>query len=61
MIGWKRNTYWLLVGNHDGRRSLGRPRHMWMDDIRRNLREIGLGAMDLIDVVQSKGLVRGLL
>jgi hypothetical protein len=31
------------VGKPDGKRPLGKPRHRWEDEIRIDLREIGLG------------------
>jgi hypothetical protein len=30
-MGEKRNAYRLVVGKLEGRRPLGRPRHMWLD------------------------------
>jgi hypothetical protein len=39
--GAKSNAYRLLVGKPEGKRSLGRPRHMWVDTIKMDLREIG--------------------
>jgi hypothetical protein len=38
-MGEKRNTYRLLVGKPEGKRSLGRPRHRWVD-IRMDLGEV---------------------
>jgi hypothetical protein len=35
-----------LVGRPEGRRLLGRPRRRWVDDIKMDLREIGLGDVD---------------
>jgi hypothetical protein len=32
--GEKRNVYRLLIGNQEGKRPLGRPRHRWMDNIK---------------------------
>jgi hypothetical protein len=40
-MGEKRNAYRLLVGKPEGKRPLGRPRRMWMDNIRMNLGEVG--------------------
>jgi hypothetical protein len=37
-----RNAYKILVGEPEGQRSLGRPRHKWEDNIKMNLREMGL-------------------
>jgi hypothetical protein len=47
--GEKRNTYRILVG----KRPLGRPRCRWEDNIRMDLREIGWGGMDWIDLAQD--------
>jgi hypothetical protein len=33
-MGEKRNVYRLLVGKPEGKRPLGRPRSMWMDNIK---------------------------
>jgi hypothetical protein len=35
----KRNTYRLLVGEPEGKRTLGRPRHRWVVNIKMNLGE----------------------
>jgi hypothetical protein len=37
----KRNLYWLLVGNSEGKRPIGRPRRKWVDNIRMDLRDMG--------------------
>jgi hypothetical protein len=33
----------ILVGRPEGRRTLGRPRHRWDDNIKMNLQEVGWG------------------
>ena len=40
----ERNTYEVLVGKPEGKRTLARPRHRWQDDVRVDLQEIGGGA-----------------
>jgi hypothetical protein len=45
-IGEKRNAYRILVGKPEGKIPLGRPRCMWVDNIKINLRQIGWGGMD---------------
>jgi hypothetical protein len=40
-VGDKRNANMILVGNPEGKRPLGRPRSRWVDNIIRDLREIG--------------------
>jgi hypothetical protein len=41
--GKKRNAYRLLVGKPEGKRPLGRPRRRWVDNIRMDLGELGMG------------------
>jgi hypothetical protein len=35
-MGEKRGAYRILVGRHEGRRPLGRPRRQWEDNIKMN-------------------------
>jgi len=42
-ISEKRGEYRILVGKPEGRRPLGRPRRRWVDNIRMDLQEVGLG------------------
>jgi hypothetical protein len=53
-MGEKRNAYKILVGKTEGKRSLGRPRRGWMDNIKMDLREIGWDGMDWIDLAQDR-------
>jgi hypothetical protein len=46
-----RGVYMVLVGKHEGKRPLGRPRRRW-EDIRMDLQEVGCGEMDLIELAQ---------
>jgi hypothetical protein len=39
-MGEKSNAYRLLVATPEGRRSLGRPRYRWVDNIRMYLVEV---------------------
>jgi hypothetical protein len=57
----KRNAYWILVGKPEGKRPLGRPRRRWEDNIRMDLREIGWGGMDWIDLAQDRDQWRALV
>jgi hypothetical protein len=43
-----------LVRKLEGRRPLGRPRHKWEDNIRRDLTEIGWEGVDWIHLVQDR-------
>jgi hypothetical protein len=40
-VGAKRSAYRILVGKPEGKRPLGRPRHMWVDNIKVDIRELG--------------------
>jgi hypothetical protein len=42
-MGEKRGAYRILVGRPEGRRSLGRPRRRWEDNITMDLEEVGWG------------------
>jgi hypothetical protein len=52
--GEKRNAYRTLVGRPEGKRSLGRPRRRWVDNIKIDLREVQWGGMDWIDLPQDR-------
>jgi hypothetical protein len=43
-----------LVGKPEGKRKLKRSRYMWEDNIRMDLREIGLEVVDWIHLVQDR-------
>jgi hypothetical protein len=43
-----------LVGNPEGRRPLGRPRRRWVDNIKMDLRDVGWGGRDWIDLAQDR-------
>jgi hypothetical protein len=52
--GEKRNAYRILVGKPEGKRTLGRTKRRWMDNIKIDLREIRCDVMDWIDVAQDR-------
>jgi hypothetical protein len=56
---WK--TYRILVGKPDGKRSLGRPRRRWVDNIKIHLRELGWNGMEWIDLTQDRNQWRALV
>jgi hypothetical protein len=49
-MGEKRNVYKLLVGEPEGKRTLGRPRRRWIDNIKIDLLEIGVNVVDWIGI-----------
>jgi hypothetical protein len=52
-MGEERKLYKVLVGKPEGKRPLGRPRRRWEDGIRMDLKEIGMGVVDLIRLSQD--------
>jgi hypothetical protein len=60
-MGEKRNVYSLLVGKPEGRRPIGRPRRRWMNEIKKDLLEIGLNVVDWIGLAQDRYRWRALL
>jgi hypothetical protein len=48
-MGEKRNAYRILVGQPEGKRTLGRPRCRWVGNIKIDLREIGWDGLDRSD------------
>jgi hypothetical protein len=49
-----RNAYIIFVGKSEGNRPIGRPKHRWEDNIRRDLREIGWEDTDSIHLAQDR-------
>jgi hypothetical protein len=43
--GEGRNVYRVSVGKPEGKRSLGRPRCRWEDNIKMDLQEVGCGVL----------------
>jgi hypothetical protein len=50
----------ILVGNSERKRQLGRPRHRWVHNIKKDLREIEWGGMNWIDLDQDRNQYRAL-
>jgi hypothetical protein len=57
----KRNVYRLLVGNPEGKRLLGRPKHRWIDNIKMDLLEIGSSVVDWIGLAEDRYRWRALV
>jgi hypothetical protein len=53
-MGERRGAYRALVGKPEGRRPLGRPRRRWEDNIKMDLREVGWGGIDWINLAQDR-------
>jgi hypothetical protein len=53
-MGEGRGIYRVLVGRAEGKRSLGRPRHRWEDNIKMDLRETGISVGNWIQLAQDR-------
>jgi hypothetical protein len=60
-MGEGRGVYRVLVGKLERRRPLGRPRRRWEDNIRMDLREVGCGCVDWIELAQDRDRWRALV
>jgi hypothetical protein len=60
-MGERGGEYRALVGKPEGRRPLGRPRRRWEDNIKMDLREVGWGGMDWINLPQDRDRWRALV
>jgi hypothetical protein len=49
-----RGVYRVLVGRPEGKRPLGRPRRRWEDNIKMDLREIGIDGANWIRLAQDR-------
>jgi len=52
-MGEERGVYRVLLGKPEGKRTLGRSRRRWMDNIRMDQQEVGCGYMDWIGLAQD--------
>jgi hypothetical protein len=60
-MGEKKNVYRLLVGKPEGKRPIGRPRRRWVNNIKLDLLEIGLGVVGWIGLAQDRYRWRALV
>jgi len=60
-MGEGRGVYRVLVGKPKERRPLGRPRHRWENNIRMDLREVGWGCVDWMELAQDRDRWRALV
>jgi hypothetical protein len=51
-MGDRRGAYMVLVDRPEGKRSLGRPRSRWEDNIKKDLQEVGYGGMEWMEGAQ---------
>ena len=49
-----RSAFKILIGTHTGKRPLGRPRCRWEDNIRMDVKEIGINTRNWVDSAQDR-------
>jgi len=60
-MGQGRGLYRVLVGKLEGKRPLGRPRRRWENNIKMDLREVGGGCGDWMELAQDTDRRRALV
>jgi hypothetical protein len=60
-MGEGRGVNRVLVGKHEGKRPMGRPRLRWEDNIKTDLQEVGGGCCDWMELAQDKDRWRALV
>ena len=60
-MGEESGVYRVLVGKPEGKRPLGRRRHIWLNNIRMDLQEVGCGYVDWIGLAQDRDRWRTLV
>ena len=60
-MGEDRVVQRLLVGKHEGKRPLGRPRRRWEDNIKMDLQEVREGRGDWMELPQDRDRWRALV
>jgi hypothetical protein len=53
-MGEGRDVYRVLVGRPEGKRQLGKQRRRWEDNIKMDLREIGIDGVNWIRLTQDR-------
>ena len=56
-----RSAFKILTGTPTGKKPLGRPRCRWEDNIRMNLKEIGINIRNWVDSAQDRDYWRALM
>jgi hypothetical protein len=60
-MGEDRGAERLLVGKPERKRTMGKPRHRWEDNIKMDLQEVGRGRGDWMELAQDRDRWRALV
>ena len=53
-LGFKRGVHRVLMGKPEGKRTLGRPRGRWEDNIKMDFQEVGEGCGDWMELAKDR-------
>jgi hypothetical protein len=53
-MGERRGVYRVFIGRPEFKRLVGRPRRIWEDNIKMDLREIGIDGANWIQIAQDR-------
>jgi hypothetical protein len=53
-MGEDRGVHRVLVGKSEGKRTLGRPRRRWEDNIKMDIQDVGGGRGDWMELAQDR-------
>jgi hypothetical protein len=53
-VGQKKNAYRILIEKPEEKKSVGRPRHIWKDNIKGDIKGIRWDSMDWIHLAQDR-------
>ena len=56
-----RNAFNILIGKPTGKRPLGWPRSRWEDNVRMDVKEIGISTRNWVDLIQYRDYWRALV
>jgi hypothetical protein len=59
--GEETNVYKVFMGKLKGKKPTGRPRRRWEDGIRMDIRKIGWGSVEWIQMIQDRDVWRALV
>ena len=60
-MGEGRGLHRVLIGKHEGKKPLGRPRRRWEEYIKMDLQEVGGSCGDWMEMAQVRGRWRALM
>jgi len=60
-MGQRSGLHRVLMEKHEGKKTHGRPRRRWDENIKMDLQEVGCGALDWVELAQDRNRWRALV